>query len=815
MTGRSGSTPNMTEEEASSSAENTDRREWNIGERILNLYSVKEIYRSGGMGFVYRVHHAGWNVDLAVKSPRWELTQAVKTEEHFRSFESECQKWVSLGLHPNVVSCYYVRRIGGVPSAFAEFMDGGSLSEWIKTGKLYEGGAEQSLQRIVGLAIQSAWGLQYSHDKGLVHQDIKPANIMMTHAGVARITDFGGAKTDCYCSPEQASDEAPSAKTDTWSWGVCVLEMFRGERTWLSGLAAPSVLRNLAAATPSHRRPRMPTSLAELLRHCFQVDPADRPGDAEILKCLYEVHQQITGRPHPSKPPKAAEGLADSLNNWALSHLDLSDYRESERCWLNALAIDPHHPEATYNYGVFRWRRGNVTDKALVRQLEDVRTSHRDSWRSRRVLILAHIERGDTDAATKLLSQPIAHSSDSSEQQVTMALAGSDTVPMGRLEKCISGHKGAVEAICVTPDGRRAWSGSADSTLRLWDINTEECIEVVDAGTRVNAMCLSDDARRLLWAGEDGGLRLRDVVTGETRILGSHAGKVHSMSASPDFRFAVSGGEDKTVRLWSLTTAPTRSFSHNDAVTAVAISPDGSSFLSAVGIMDNSLIRLWDVTTGRSIREFRGHTKWINSLGFSPDGKYIVSGGGDVVAITEEVVIRLWETDSGKCIREFKLPGALVTSVVVSPDGKYVLSGSEYDHSLRLWELGTSKCARTFEGHESAVKAVAFTPDGQFLLSGGSDMTIRVWYARYREDGQERPHPQFPPLLCKPLDTEALGTEQEAVETLIAEADACLADKRFSEAYTKLRNAQSHAGFERDQRILDRILRCAREKARW
>ena len=71
---------------------------------------------------------------------------------------------------------------------------GGSLSDWIKDGRLYEGAPEAALARILDIAIQFAWGLDYSHEQGLIHQDVKPANVMMTKDGLAKVTDFGLAR---------------------------------------------------------------------------------------------------------------------------------------------------------------------------------------------------------------------------------------------------------------------------------------------------------------------------------------------------------------------------------------------------------------------------------------------------------------------------------------------------------------------------------------------------------------------------------------------------------------------------------------------
>ena len=136
-------------------AENAVAAEWRVGDVILGLYEVKQIHEGGGMGLVYRVHHRGWNMDLAVKSPRREYFQNEAQKENFTH---ECETWINLGLHSHIVSCQYVRVLGGIPRVFAEYVEGGSLKEWIDSRKLYEGASQESLKRILDIAIQMAWG---------------------------------------------------------------------------------------------------------------------------------------------------------------------------------------------------------------------------------------------------------------------------------------------------------------------------------------------------------------------------------------------------------------------------------------------------------------------------------------------------------------------------------------------------------------------------------------------------------------------------------------------------------------------------------
>ena len=186
--------------------------EWKAGDVILDTYEVKQVHEGGGMGLVYRVHHKGWNLDLAVKSPRAEYFQSETQKENFIR---ECETWINLGLHPHIVSCHYVRTLGGVPRVFAEYVVGGSLKDWIDSRKLYEDGPQEALKRVLDISIQFAWGLQYAHEKGLIHQDVKPANVLMTPDGTAKVTDFGLAKARATAGEALAGDKQKSILVST------------------------------------------------------------------------------------------------------------------------------------------------------------------------------------------------------------------------------------------------------------------------------------------------------------------------------------------------------------------------------------------------------------------------------------------------------------------------------------------------------------------------------------------------------------------------------------------------------------------------
>jgi WD40 repeat protein len=204
-----------------------------------------------------------------------------------------------------------------------------------------------------------------------------------------------------------------------------------------------------------------------------------------------------------------------------------------------------------------------------------------------------------------------------------------------------------------------------------------------------------------------------------------HEDKVTSVAFSPDGSRIVSGSDDRTLRLWDVRTgagigAPLRG--HEDKVTSVAFSPDGRRIVS--GSWDTTL-RLWDARTGASVgTPLQGHEAVIWSVAFSPDGSRIVSGSDDRT-------LRLWNARTGASVGVplQDLQGR-TWSVAFSPDGSRIVSGSA-SNILQIWDARTgASVGAPLRGHEGEVTSVAFSPDGSRIVSGSWDKTLRLWDAR-------------------------------------------------------------------------------------
>jgi len=287
------------------------------------------------------------------------------------------------------------------------------------------------------------------------------------------------------------------------------------------------------------------------------------------------------------------------------------------------------------------------------------------------------------------------------------------------------GHAMIVRSVAFSPDGKYAVSGSADGSVKLWDVaSAREIRTFLGHEGSVNRVLFGPKGEWVISAGENKSLRLWEVETGrEIRVFRGHSAAVYYIALSRDGRFILSGSQDKTMKLWEVYTGrEIRTFrGHKEYVGTVAISPDGLYVLS--GSIDKTM-RLWDITTGKEIRKYFVHKDYVYDVAFSSDGKQAISASADKT-------LRLWDMKMQKVIRVMQHDSP-VSNACFSPDGKHILT-SGFDQKIRLWNSATGQEEKTFEQASRVregfytVTSIAFSPDGRYVLSGSQDRTMRLW----------------------------------------------------------------------------------------
>ncbi|MFH1092388.1 MAG: protein kinase, partial [Pseudomonadota bacterium] len=794
--------------------------EWLEGQIILGIYEIKGLLGQGGMGRVFLVHHLGWNLDMAVKTPTAESLAAAGGAD---DFEREAETWVNLGLHPHTVSCYYVRRVSKVPCLFSEYVSGGSLHDWIGAlhdgpGRLYAGDPKRALTRILDVAVQFAWGLDYAHQQGLVHQDIKPANVLLTGNGLVKVTDFGlatarprledktivveeaagqdrgssGAGTPQYFSPEQAAGRLLTPKTDMWSFGLSLLEMFKGSRTWDYGSVAGEALTEYLAAGPeSDWLPRMPEGVSGLLARIFNEAPQERPGDmAGVAAELIGVFEETTGKKYRRTKPAAGRDLADSLNNRAVSFVDLGRLTEAEGLWERALQEQPHHPESTFNRGLVLWRSGRLDDQTLLQQMMESERSHQEDPASIYARGLVHLERDDRRSARLALQTLPEHEAGREEVRQALEASESGQAESNRLLASLESHTGNVNSIALNRRGTMALSGGNDRILRVWNVSAGKVLAGLEGHQGpISAVCLSENGRLALSGGgdftsKDYVLRLWDLKgLRVVRTLRGHEKTVNAVCLSRQGQLALSAGDDHTVRLWDLASSQNRLTlkAHDAPINAAWLSPDGRFFVSGGS---DWKIKLWSAENKRCLRTFSGHEGRVNSLAVIPAQKQVLSASSDRT-------LKLWDMASGQAIRTMIGHSEEVNAVAVSLDGRYAVSGGS-DQTLKLWDLENGKCLRTFQGHESWVLTAAFKADGTLAVSGGLDSILRVW----QTDPSSMTY-RAPMLLSRIAASESVVEASEQYEYHLSQATEALNRGQPGEAAKHVQTARAQPGFNR------------------
>ena len=795
---------------------------WAPGHILLDLYEVKGLLGQGGMGEVYQVHHKEWNVDLAVKVPRLDfLAGKIGVEQ----FEREAEHWVNLGLHPHIVSCYYIRRIAQRPSVFAEYVAGGSMHDWIvhegKPGRLYRKGPDQALTTIIDVAIQFAWGLQYAHDRGLIHLDVKPANVMISENGQAKVTDFGlalalrsgdakrGADsgtstpgegsapgTPQYFSAEQAARKPLGPHSDMWSWALCILEMFKGGRTWEFGSVAGAVLEEYLAVGPeADWLPRMPVELADLLRKCFLPEPTRRPANMqEAARSLIRIFEDLTGSPYPRSEPVANLSTADSLNNRAVSLRDLGQTREAEALWLKATEIEPHHPEATYNRGLALWRSARLTDEALVQILLEAGRSHGDQWVNLYLLALVHLERDDCRAAHDILQKLSEPDRERHEVKSALAAARIRSEQSNQWLMTYEGHTGGVNAVSLTGSGLYVVSGGENRSITVWETHTGNIVKTMEASGPVNAISVSRDGLFALTGGgdylsKDFALRFWDLHRGTCiREIKGHKKKINAVQLSDDGSLAISASDDRTVRIWDMISGRCRRtlLAGKTAVTAVHLNSESQQVFSGG---TGGIIKVWDIETGRWLKTLSGHKGSVTALSSCHKGHRLLSGGTDSSLV-------LWDTETGERLLALKGHRDAVNAAGLSTDGRFAFSAGS-DQTLKMWNAETGRCLRTYEGHSSYILSLSIHRGGKYAVTGSLDKTLRRW----RTDGAALTF-RAPMMLSMVSSSEDTFSAAANYERNLAEARQALAGKDLMLAAAKTRAARAQPGFARGEEAM-------------
>jgi WD40 repeat protein len=773
---------------------------------VVPGYEVMEELGRGAMGVVYKARQLSLRRVVALKV--MQSTGRINAAQQAR-FRAEAEAVASLQ-HPNIVQIFEVGEHDHRAYFSLELVDGGSLAARLTGAPMPQRDAARLIETL-------ARAVAYAHQRGVIHRDLKPANVLLTADNTPKITDFGLAKrlesglrltrlgdilgTPSYMAPEQARGKPREVGTpaDLYALGAILYETLTGRPPFRedTGLATLLKAELEEVDPPSRLRRGLSPDLEAICLKCLRKHPEDRYATATAL--ADELGRYLAGRPVQARPvgagtrflkwvrraPTQAALLFVALVAAALlitsgliggarlqDDLDRAVAEKTQLTRERDAALEKLKDVDDRRDAVLKMQKDVEEQRAIFREARGETERHRQMARqrleqARRGLYALQLSeagslwRHDPERARRLLEDTARCPLDLRDFTWSLLWRGAD-----RRRRQLHGRGGTVLALAADPEGRVLASGSADGTVRLWDVEAgrEKTVLRGHKG-RVNAVSYASKGSLLASGSSDWSVRLWDVDGKFLRALDGHQGPVFAVAVNPMATLIASAGEDGAIRLWLPSGKVEGELSgHRDAVHALAFSPDGKTLASAG---EERAIVLWDVEAKKVLRVLPGHAGRVYSLAFAPDGKTLASGGADGT-------VRLCDIrDPAGSSITLGVHAGLVYSVAFSPDGRSVASAAEgmagYNEEpggeVKLWDLVSAEARATFataagafavtfacngkrlaaatgrdvelcpadvtlerttlRPHNGVILALALSPDGHMVFTGGTDGAIK------------------------------------------------------------------------------------------
>ncbi len=681
----------------------------------LGRYEVRGVLGRGGMGTVLHAFDPLLNRSIAVKvlQAEW-LAEPGMAERMVREAQA-----AAAFQHDNIVPIYAVELRNGHPCIVMPLLQGVSLHQ-----RLQDVDGPLPLGEFLQIARDVGQGLAAAHAAGLIHCDIKPANLWLEAPNDrVKILDFGLAiahgdgnrddgrisGTPGYLAPEQAKGLPLDQRTDIFSLGCVLYRMATGQSPF-TGERRLRALWTVLAEPPvaaAEINPDLPEELSDLISQMMSRDPGDRPATVtEVLDALDAYERRVA---------ELRGGVV--RRRWLLAMFGVAVLSSAGvGAWAMFAAPRAAKPVPVTFLG------GSEPLAIKLRRdgLETPVTLARES-----VVSLPPGEYS-THLVEELPGRELIPRNIVIEENQPVVIA---TVLVGEIARH-STHTRAVTGIAVqngmnaAEDAQpaRIWSVGLDRTLVFWDGTASLEPRFATLPHEGRCVALSPQGQQVATAGgnkqtpRELAIRhwdARTLAELDTPLEG-HERLIFAMAYSPDGQHLVSAGAEG-VLVWNLPAGDHAVLPESDAhtVQAVAYSRDGQQLLTGG---ESGTVAMWDMQTQTKHRSHVVGEATIRAVAFLPDG-YLAAG--------DDGTVWAWKTSSDKPQTVVVRPQP-VTCLAVSPTGDQIVFG-DGSGTVGVWSLKTHQLSYEFRGHRGPVNTAAFINDGRKAVSGGVDGTVRLW----------------------------------------------------------------------------------------
>lgn len=711
---------------------------------LIGQYKIIDEVARGGMGVVYKARQSGVNRIVAIKLMRY----AHGSDHELDRFRSEAEAAARLH-HSNIVQIFEVSVRRNIPYIAMEWVDGITLSDRLALGLM-------SSREAAELMAALADALHYAHQRGVIHRDVKPANVLLSENGHPKIVDFGLAKqqsaqdcdetaldltqsgmllgTPAYMSPEQAdpSRGAIGPKTDVYAMGAMLYEALTG-RTPFRAETILGTLELVCGHDPVPLRqlqPSLPQDIETICLKALEKDPTRRYDSAEEFAA--DLRRFLSQQPIVARPV----GLPERIFKWA-----------RRRPQVASLTVAVVVITVVGFFAVaWQWRRAESRSNAAEVAIRQVEASRREERRQRKSLetnqyfqqiALAQRERlaNDPFRAAQILDK-CPKEKRGWEWHYLVSQLNSH---VATLSEAVHG----AYDLQFSPDGRTIVCcrgltafGAEPGEVLLYDVGKgQRLASWCPPAHRVASIAYSHSGSRIASAGL--GVRIHDATSLEVQLLlpTPQGSPIHQgVAFAPDDERLAAGGSDGIVRVWDIGSCQLISElrGHRDTVHDVAFSPDGR-WLASTGFDETT--RLWDLESQREV--FVSHALADGRrVAFSPNGRFLAETGYRDAA----GLVVVWdlnelgsEIDSPET-SEANVPEKMATrwfrqncrDIEFTPDSEFLVLAC-WDGTLRVWQPSTLADVAEYHAHAGSVRAIAVHPSSRIVATAGGDGAVRFW----------------------------------------------------------------------------------------